>query len=85
MKMHGGGGTDFRPPFEWVKKNIDGKPTCMIYFTDMACSRFPEDPGYPTIWVQTETMYSGSHWGDPPFGELIKMDMKGDPNSRRNT
>ena len=85
MKMHGGGGTDFRPPFEWVKKNIDGKPTCMIYFTDMECNRFPEDPGYPTIWVQTQTMYSSNHWGNPPFGEVITMNMKGDPNSSRNT
>jgi predicted metal-dependent peptidase len=85
MKMHGGGGTDFRPPFKWVRDNIDGKPTCMIYFTDMECNRFPKDPGYPTIWVQTKTMYSGNHWDDPPFGEVVTMDMTGDPNSRRNT
>jgi len=83
MKMHGGGGTDFRPPFEWVKENLESKPTCLIYFTDMECDRFPNNPGYPVIWVQTETPYS-SHFENPPFGEVIKMDMRGDLNSRRN-
>jgi len=84
LSMHGGGGTDFRPPFKWVEENIDGKPTCMIYFTDMECNSFPPDPEYPVIWIQTETPYS-NHFAEAPFGEVITMDMKGDPNSRRNT
>jgi len=78
MTMHGGGGTDFRPPFKWVEDNVADKPTCLIYFTDMECNSFPDDPGYPVIWVQTETMYSGSHWGDVPFGEIVTMNMKGE-------
>ena len=32
FKMPGRGGTDFRPPFEYVKKN-DLKPACFIYLT----------------------------------------------------
>ena len=48
--IKGRGGTDFRPPF----KLLDAEgilPSCLIYFTDMQCSSFPDDPGYPVIWA----------------------------------
>ena len=76
LKIHGGGGTDFRPPFTWVKKNLE-TPTCLIYFTDLECRSFPKDPGYPTIWVWTKT-HSGRSYGTPPFGQVISMDMRND-------
>lgn len=51
MQPVGGGGTDFRPVFEWVgKQGID--PCCLVYLTDLECHRFPESmPGYNVIWV----------------------------------
>lgn len=64
----GGGGTDFRPPFQALEREgID--PACLIYFTDMQCSRYPEDPGYPVLWLTVrESPLS------PPFGEVIGME-----------
>jgi hypothetical protein len=46
----GGGGTDFRPAFEWVAEN-DFAPICLIYLTDLCCDSFPETPEYPVLWV----------------------------------
>lgn len=46
----GGGGTDFRPVFEWAD-GLDRTPDVLIYFTD-ADGRFPEVmPYYPVIWL----------------------------------
>jgi len=48
--MQGGGGTDFRPVFEWV--DTQGiKPELLVYFTD-AEGQFPQhEPNYPVIWL----------------------------------
>uniref|UniRef100_A0A6M3K4Z3 Metallopeptidase domain-containing protein n=1 Tax=viral metagenome TaxID=1070528 RepID=A0A6M3K4Z3_9ZZZZ len=65
IKPKGYGGTDFRPPFEWIEKN-GFDPTLLIYFTDLDCSYFPADPGYPVVWAS---------WGyeKAPFGHVIKL------------
>lgn len=65
LTMHGGGGTDFKPPFDWVEKN-EHQPKCMVYFTDGCCNSFPEIPEYPTLWLATQKF-------NPPFGELIPL------------
>jgi len=78
LELHGGGGTDFKPPFAWVKKHLDGDPTCLIYFTDLECNSYPKDPGYPTIWVWTKTQWTSSYWKAPPFGQIVAMDMTKD-------
>lgn len=48
--IRGGGGTDFRPVFEW----LDGdraEPDLLVYFTD-AEGRFPDrEPRYPVVWL----------------------------------
>lgn len=63
----GGGGTDFRPVFNWVEK--DGmEPTCLVYITDMY-GEFPRNaPGYPTLWLSTSDVVG-------PFGDTVRMDM----------
>ncbi len=63
----GGGGTDFRPAFDWVEKN-GLVPVCMIYLTDLACNRFPQPPAYPVLWVHVGEMVT-----QPPFGEAISL------------
>lgn len=64
----GGGGTDFRPPFVRLEeKGI--VPACLIYLTDMQCNLFPEDPGYPVLWVSTTPQYN-----TPPFGEVLVLE-----------
>ena len=46
----GGGGTDFRPVFEWAG-TLDRDPDLLVYFTD-AEGRFPAElPHYPVIWL----------------------------------
>lgn len=65
----GGGGTDFRPPFLALEQ--EGiVPSCLVYFTDMQCTRYPEDPGYPVLWIAArEVQFS------PPFGEVVNMEV----------
>lgn len=64
--IKGGGGTDFRPPFEMLKqKRIT--PEVMIYMTD-GHGTFPvkKDVKYPTIWLMTTEIKA-------PFGTTIQM------------
>jgi predicted metal-dependent peptidase len=61
----GGGGTDFRPVFEWIEKN-DLQPVCLIYLTDLYCHSYPERPYYPVLWV-TDSRRTA------PFGETIRI------------
>lgn len=63
LKPTGGGGTSFKPPFEWVEKNIIKKgkvPAFFIYFTD-AYGEAPSTSQYRlrtymnrVLWVITE-------------------------------
>lgn len=48
--LSGGGGTDFRPVFDWVEhENLS--PSMLVYFTD-AEGDFPKiPPNYPVIWL----------------------------------
>jgi predicted metal-dependent peptidase len=46
----GGGGTDFRPVFDWVQSRGQ-HPDLLVYFTD-AQGEFPQDePNFPVIWL----------------------------------
>ncbi|MBG0775919.1 MAG: hypothetical protein H0S85_05730 [Desulfovibrionaceae bacterium] len=68
LAVRGGGGTDFRPPFERLER--EGiEPACLIYFTDLESDRFPEEPGYPVLWVCPDAAC-----GHPPFGERLVME-----------
>ena len=68
LEPKGGGGTDFRPPFEYVAEHGE-IPACLVYFTDGYCNDFPEEPEYPTLWVVTDGMRDFN----PPFGEVIVL------------
>jgi predicted metal-dependent peptidase len=50
QEFHGGGGTDFRPIFDWIK--TQGRtPDMLLYFTD-ALGEFPKaEPHYPVLWL----------------------------------
>jgi len=67
LNSHGGGGTDFRPPFLKVTE-LGITPLVLVYFTDMESSYFPDIPSYATIWVR---------WGNggmpAPFGTLVDL------------
>ena len=62
----GGGGTDFRPCFEWLEER-EIVPQTLVFLTDL-CGRFPgEAPSYPVIWASTESRKA-------PFGQVVPME-----------
>jgi hypothetical protein len=64
----GGGGTDFRPAFEWIKEQ-EWHPAAVVYLTD-AMGPFPDEaPGYPVFWGVTTK--------EPvPWGERVQIDIE---------
>jgi len=68
LEPKGGGGTDFRPGFEYIETH-DLHPKAVVYLTDGYCSSFPEAPDFPVLWTLFEDMDF-----DPPFGEVLAID-----------
>ena len=68
LEPKGGGGTDFRPVFDWVTRN-DIAPVCLIYLTDLRCDSFPEPPEYPVLWVTDSRLTA-------PFGETVRISLE---------
>ena len=68
IKIYGGGGTSFRPVFEYIKeKKIN--PRVLLYYTDGA-GRFPEKaPAYPVIWALSDNV-------KVPWGKKILISPK---------
>ena len=59
-EIAGGGGTDFRPVFEWVARQ-GREPDLMLYFTD-ALGEFPQrEPVFPVLWLVKGK--AGVPWG----------------------
>lgn len=71
FRVNGGGGTDFRPPFAQLHEE-GVSPACLIYFTDLECDRFPEEPDYPVLWISPDRE-SRDH-APPPFGDVVIME-----------
>ena len=68
FKLHGGGGTDFRPPFKWLEDN-QIQPRAFAYLTD-GYGPFPEqEPDFPNIWC------INNHNVTPPYGEHIILEV----------
>jgi len=68
LKPKGGGGTSFKPGFNWVDDQ-GIIPKWAIYFTDGACNNFPDEPDFPVVWVLNEE----NKFFKPPFGEIVRM------------
>jgi predicted metal-dependent peptidase len=67
VKNHGGGGTDFRPPFAWLEE-CGIVPSCLVYLTDLE-GRFPKHPpDYPVLWCSINDNVA-------PWGETIKVEV----------
>jgi len=65
-KVSGGGGTDFRPVFEYIDQYID-YPTLLLYFTD-GQGTFPQgEPGYDLLWIMPEIR-------EVPVGEVLVLE-----------
>jgi len=67
LEPKGGGGTDFRPVFEWVDANQIA-PVCLIYLTDLCCHSYPPIPEYPVLWVTDSRR-------EAPFGETVRISL----------
>ena len=65
--VKGGGGTDFRPVFDWIE--AEGlNPDCLLYLTD-GDGTFPDTaPRYPVIWGDI----SGQK-DKYPFGDVVEV------------
>lgn len=67
FKVHGGGGTDFNPPFRDIDKR-KLEPKCLVYLTDGYGPFPPEPPDYPVLWVMTTDVVA-------PWGETVPLDL----------
>ncbi len=64
-QLKGGGGTDFRPVFQWLEGQ-DQQPDLLVWFTD-AQGRFPEHPPHcPVLWLVKGR-------AGVPFGQRIQL------------
>ena len=62
-KTFGHGGTDFRPPFDYVASHSEIEPSCLIYITD-GCGPAPNrPPTYPVLWILTSDGIKPAEWG----------------------
>ena len=65
FRIKGGGGTDFRPVFEYIETSLPDTALLLV-FTD-AEGRFPNtEPHYETIWILPEAKAV-------PFGRIIDL------------
>lgn len=64
-RIRGGGGTSFRPVFEWADR-AGIQPDLLVYFTD-AQGEFPKtEPSFPVIWLVKGR-------GKVPWGQRIQL------------
>ncbi len=70
-RLHGRGGTDFRPVFEWVREQDElpmGTLDGLIYCTD-GWGSFPDSElDYPVLWINC-----GRPKQEFPFGSVINI------------
>lgn len=66
LKPHGGGGTSFIPPFEWIDEN-NLNPEALVYLTD-GLGPFPaKAPAYPVLWGDILKVATF------PFGDVVEV------------
>ena len=69
LKPKGGGGTDFRPAFDWIAK--EGlEPDALVFLTDGYGSFPTSAPSYPTLWGNVSPELRDTHY---PFGEVVTV------------
>ena len=64
--VKGGGGTDFRPVFDHIEKELP-QTSLLIYFTDAQGSFPDEEPHYDVLWVMPEE-------AEVPFGRKVLIE-----------
>ena len=64
-EVSGGGGTDFRPVFDYIDRHID-YPILLLYFTDGVGIYPVHEPHYDLLWIMPEAR-------EVPFGEVLVL------------
>jgi len=64
-EVSGGGGTDFRPVFDYIDRHIN-YPTLLLYFTDGQGTFPQQEAPYDVMWIMPEE-------GEVPFGEVMVL------------
>lgn len=67
-KMHGRGGTDFKPVFNYIKEK-KLKTDILIFFTDTFGDFPSQKPPYATIWVSTQSVLNTK----VPWGHIVSL------------
>ena len=68
ITVHGRGGTSYK---ETMTAYADLPPAaCLIYFTDLFCNDFGQEPDCPVLWAVEP---KGDREAAPPFGEIIYL------------
>ncbi|MBB6144329.1 putative metal-dependent peptidase [Silvibacterium bohemicum] len=65
LRPVGGGGTDFRPCFDWVEEN-HVQPQTAVFLTDLYGTLPEHAPAYPVIWATTGSQHVN-------FGQIVPM------------
>lgn len=67
FKPHGGGGTAFKPVFDYVaEKGL--RPECLVYLSDLYGQHNFEQPDFPTLWCCTTDQVAS-------FGDTIRIEV----------
>jgi len=70
IEVHGRGGTDFRPAFDWMNNHYSGQGSALLFATD-GYGTFPNHPPpYPVIWLSTATSIPSYKY---PFGSVVPL------------
>jgi predicted metal-dependent peptidase len=69
----GGGGTNYRPCFEWVRDYAQDA-ACIIFLTDLCTTDWGDEPHCPIMWgaFLHDTMYEQLSKA-VPFGEVVHV------------
>jgi predicted metal-dependent peptidase len=76
LKADGGGGTNFCPVFERAQALVDAGETIagVVYLTDGEGRSPRQDPGIPTLWIQTPLGYPLHERYTPTFGSIVRVE-----------
>jgi predicted metal-dependent peptidase len=70
VDVHGRGGTNFRPVFDWMNNQYSGQGSALLFATD-GYGTFPDyPPPYPVIWLKTPVAIEDSKF---PFGSVVPL------------
>lgn len=79
-KISGGGGTSYKPAFDYIRENKDGafdNTAAILYLSDGICyTEQIEEPNCPVLWLITTDMGMNTPEFKRPFGEDIKFDIE---------